>query len=177
MTSISRGKLMLAVPSLALGLALVLASCGGDGGTAAPGLGPEPTIGVAESSFGEILVDAEGNTLYAFTQDRDGLSVCYDECAANWPALTSDATLRAGEGIEGSLLGTAARAHGSQQVTYAGMPMYYFAGDAGPADTNGQGVGDVWFVVSPEGAIIERAALPGGYGYGSGAYLGGRLVG
>jgi len=70
--------------------ALVLASCGEDGGTAAPGLEPEPTLGVADSGFGEILVNAEGNTLYAFTQDPDGVSVCYDECAANWPALVSD---------------------------------------------------------------------------------------
>jgi len=110
-------------------------------------------------------VDAEGNTLYAFTQDPNGASVCYDECATNWPALISDTTLSAGEGIERSLLGTAVRANGSQQVTYAGMPLYHFAGDARPADTNGQGADDAWFVVSPEGTIIERAAPPGGYGY------------
>ena len=161
MTRLSRGKLMIAVPVLAV----VLASCGGDRDPAAPGADPKFTLEVADSSLGEILVDAEGNTLYAFTQDPNGASVCYDECATNWPALISDAKLSAGESIERSLLGTAVRANGSQQVTYAGMPLYHFAGDARPADTNGQGADDAWFVVSPEGAIIERAAPPGGYGY------------
>jgi predicted lipoprotein with Yx(FWY)xxD motif len=41
------------------------------------------------------------------------------------------------------------------QVTYAGQPLYFFAGDEQPGDTNGQAVGDVWFVVTPDGTPIE----------------------
>lgn len=163
---------MLAVPVLAL----VLASCGGDRDLASPGEkprgapedDPRPTLAVADSTFGEILVDAEGKTLYAFTQDSDGVSACYDDCAVNWPALISGGEFRAGEGVERSLLGTAVRADGSEQVTYAGMPLYHFAGDARPADTNGQGLGEVWFVVSPVGEIIEGLSPGGGYGYETG---------
>lgn len=163
---------MLGVPVLAL----VLASCGGDRDLASPGENPrgapeddpKPTLAVADSTFGEILVDAEGNTLYAFTQDPDGMSSCYDDCAVNWPALISEGGLRAGEGVERSLLGTAVRADGSEQVTYAGKPLYHFAGDGRPAETNGQGLGDVWFVVSPAGGIIEGSPPGSGYGYGAG---------
>lgn len=173
MTSMSKRKLVLAVPVLAL----VLASCGGDRDLASPGEmprgapedDPRPTLAVADSTFGAILVDAEGNTLYAFTQDRDGVSACYDDCAVNWPALISEGELRAGEGVERSLLGTAVRADGSEQVSYAGRPLYHFAGDRRPADTNGQGLGDVWFVVSPVGEILQDSSPGNGYGYGAGS--------
>jgi hypothetical protein len=32
------------------------------------------------------------------------------------------------------------------------MPLYYWIEDVVPGDTNGQGVNDVWFVVSPTSA-------------------------
>src|SRR5581483_2981787 len=41
------------------------------------------------------------------------------------------------------------RADGSKQVTYNGMPLYYWQGDKAPGDTTGQGVGNVWWVVAP----------------------------
>ena len=44
---------------------------------------------------------------------------------------------------------------GSTQVTLDGHPLYYFAADETPDDLNGQGVGDVWYVVSPEGEAIQ----------------------
>ncbi len=172
MTSSWRRRPIFAVPVLAF----VLASCGGYGDPAAPGESPsgdlgsgaEPTVAAARSTFGEIVVDAGGNTLYAFTQDTGGVSTCYDECAATWPALVGADELRAGDGIERSLLGTTTRSDGSEQVTYADMPLYRFAGDARPADTAGQGIGGVWFVVSPVGEVVEAPAPRGGYGYGTG---------
>ena len=41
------------------------------------------------------------------------------------------------------------------QVTYNDWPLYYFAGDAQAGDTNGQGVGDVWFAVDASGNAIK----------------------
>ena len=41
------------------------------------------------------------------------------------------------------------------QVKAGAWPLYYFANDAAPGDTNGQDVGDVWYVVSPTGEPIE----------------------
>ena len=37
-------------------------------------------------------------------------------------------------------------------------PLYYFAGDAAPGDVNGQAVGDVWWLVSPDGTAIQGDA-------------------
>lgn len=110
------------------------------------------TVEVTSSDLGDILVDGEGVTLYVFDNDTDENSTCYDECEANWPPVTGEAT--AGEGADESLLGTSERDDGTTQVTYAGHPLYYFAGDQSAGDTNGQGVGDVWWVVGPDGEGI-----------------------
>lgn len=133
--------------------------------TEAPATTTQPTeaggvVMVADSSFGPILVDGDGNTLYLFMPDNQSESVCYDQCEANWPPLVD--AIQAGEGIEGALLGTAARSDGSDQVTYNGWPLYYFANDAAPGDTNGQGINDVWYVVDPQGDLIGPSAAAGG---------------
>ena len=49
----------------------------------------------------------------------------------------------------------AAADDGSEQATYNGWPLYYFAQDSAPGDVNGQGVGDVWYVVDATGAMID----------------------
>jgi predicted lipoprotein with Yx(FWY)xxD motif len=110
-------------------------------------------IEVASTDLGEILVDGEGNTLYLFTPDAQGDSTCYDDCEVNWPPLADGA--EAGSGLDAGLLGSTTRTDGSSQVTYNGWPLYYFAGDTAPGDTNGQGINDVWFVVSPAGEPIR----------------------
>jgi predicted lipoprotein with Yx(FWY)xxD motif len=111
-----------------------------------------------DSAFGLILTDQRGNTLYAFLPDEQGPSTCYDDCAATWPALMAKGELEVSgndeDPTDAGLLGTAPRDDGGQQVTYNGWPLYRFANDQGPGDTNGQGVGDAWYVVSPEGDPI-----------------------
>jgi len=115
------------------------------------------TIAVAQTTLGEIVVDAEGRTLYLFTRDTQGAgtSACNDDCAANWPPLLLEEgeTPTAAAGITGAL-GTATRGDGTTQVTLNGWPLYYFAADTAAGDTNGQGVDDVWFVVSPAGEAV-----------------------
>ena len=122
-----------------------------DGEDAAPS-STEAALMVADSSEGEIVVDGEGYALYLFTPDDQGESTCYDDCAAAWPALTGEAST--GEGLDESLLGTTERTDGSTQVTYGGWPLYYFADDVSPGDTNGQGLNGVWYLVSPAGEGI-----------------------
>jgi len=153
--------------ALLAALAVALAACGGgeDEGsgtaaTAAPATTAAEetsgtTVAVANSKLGDILVDGEGRTLYAFTKDQGDQSACSGECATNWPALTGTAT--AGTGAQASLLSTATQASGTDQVTYDGKLLYHFAGDAKPGDTNGQGVGTVWFAVGGDGELVKAA--------------------
>jgi predicted lipoprotein with Yx(FWY)xxD motif len=162
---------------MALGaiLAIVASACSDDdGGDAAPADQPEETeqetLAVTTSDLGEILVDADGRTLYAFTPDEQGASTCYDDCAASWPALTVDGDPVGSDGVDATLLGTTERDDGSVQVTYGDWPLYFYSGDEAPGDTNGQEVGDVWYVVSPEGAPVESGA---GEAEGSGETDGG----
>ena len=120
--------------------------------TAAPAAAA--TVEVADSDFGPILV-SEGRTLYLFMPDAAGPSTCTGGCADSWPALVAEGEVTPGEGIDASLLGTAPREDGSEQVTIAGWPLYFFSGDAAPGETNGQGIGDVWYVVGPDGSAIQ----------------------
>jgi predicted lipoprotein with Yx(FWY)xxD motif len=101
---------------------------------------------------GTILVDgATGLTLYIFTKDvkDSGKSVCMGECLVTWPALTVGAgeTPTGGDGVTGTL-GTITREDdGTLQVTYNGLPLYFFKNDAEPGDLNG--VYENWETVAP----------------------------
>lgn len=118
----------------------------------------EPALNSAIVSVGEhgFLVDGKGMTLYMFLNDSESESTCFDDCAVNWPPLLAGAELPAGEGIDESLLGQIERPDGSFQVTYAGWPLYYYAGDLAAGDTAGQAVGDVWFAVDAEGNALQQ---------------------
>jgi D-xylose transport system substrate-binding protein len=102
------------------------------------------------ATLGQILTDSQGMTLYTFNNDSPGKSTCYDTCAQAWPPLTvgMGEQPQAGPGVNGKL-GVTQRTGGSEQVTYNDMPLYYYKADAKPGDTNGQGLKNVWYVVSP----------------------------
>ena len=109
----------------------------------------DATIAVREDpTLGPILTDPAGMTLYLFTKDERGESYCYDKCAENWPPFTAEEPLTLPAGVTGTLK-LIDRDDGTRMVTYNDIPLYYFKGDAAPGDTNGQGVGDVWYVVAP----------------------------
>jgi predicted lipoprotein with Yx(FWY)xxD motif len=118
----------------------------------------DPTVIVASSGLGDVLVDPEGMTLYMFVNDGPDESACYDSCAANWPPLLVEGEPVAGEGLDSSLLGTTERLDGTLQVTYNGMPLYYYVQDSAAGDTTGQGVGGAWYVVNPAGEAVTAAA-------------------
>jgi predicted lipoprotein with Yx(FWY)xxD motif len=115
-------------------------------------------VGVANSSLGRIIVDSNGRTLYLFEKDKNGRSACSGACAAYWPPLLSHGKPIARSGLKQLLLGTARRTNGAKQVTYAGHPLYRYAGDTNPGDTTGQGLQDFgggWDALSPAGKKIE----------------------
>lgn len=122
---------------------------------ASPATGGAATVMVADSEFGQILVDGEGRTLYMFKPDEAGTPTCYEDCEAAWPPLTVTGDITVGEGLDAATFTTVERTDGAMQVKAGSWPLYYFANDAAPGDVNGQGQGDVWFVVSPTGEPIE----------------------
>lgn len=88
-----------------------------------------------------LVASSNGMTVYTFTKDTagSGQSACTGACLAKWPALTlpSGSSPTAGTGVTGQL-GTITRSDdGSLQVTYNGLPLYFYAGDSAPGDTNG----------------------------------------
>ncbi len=98
--------------------------------------------------LGNYLVAPNGMTLYYFTKDEKGKSNCYDACAKNWPPFSVLKTLKPGAGVADEF-GVIDRADGLKQVTYKGMPLYFWVKDKIPGDVTGQNFNKVWFVVQP----------------------------
>ncbi|MGA8296749.1 MAG: hypothetical protein WB770_06880 [Acidimicrobiales bacterium] len=98
---------------------------------------------------GSILITSSGYTLYHFTLDTSKKIACNVGCTEAWPPLMLPKGVThalAGSGVKQALLGTRKRGNGLQ-VTYKGLPLYRYAADTAPGQTNGQGVGGTWFVV------------------------------
>jgi predicted lipoprotein with Yx(FWY)xxD motif len=164
-----------AAPLLSLGL--VLAACSSGTGATPPTSAQAPTpaasvaaspsaaagavtVNLVDTPLGKVLADGTGKTLYVFTVDAAGKSNCTGDCASNWPALTSDAVPTLGEGLEADDFSIISRDDGTKQVAFYGQPLYFFAGDSGPNQTNGQGVGGKWFVVDADGKKVGAEASP-----------------
>ena len=118
------------------------------------------TVQVTQNAtYGQILTDNKGMTLYAFKNDTPGVSNCAGTCAQNWPPLTvaQGAQPNASADVTGKLA-VIQRSDGSSQVTINDMPLYFFKNDAQSGDTKGQGLNNVWYVVSPAGEMITTTA-------------------
>jgi predicted lipoprotein with Yx(FWY)xxD motif len=155
-------------------------SSGGMGGYGSSGTAPASggqsgvaTVSAASTSLGMILVDGSGRTLYLFEKDQPNQSACAGACAAAWPVDQSSGTPKAGSGVTASMLGTIKRSDDTSQVTYNKHPLYYYTGDSGTGQHNGQGVdafGAKWFAVTPAGGAVSGGAPAttpangGGYG-------------
>jgi predicted lipoprotein with Yx(FWY)xxD motif len=146
---------------------LALAGCGAAAGR--PASSKHTVIKTKHGSLGTYLVDGKGRTLYRFLKDTGRKSKCTGACAQNWPPVTTREKPEAEGRAKASKLSTKRRKDGSRQVLYAGHPLYRFAGDAAPGDTNGQGLnafGARWYVVAVSGKTIRASSagpLPGGY--------------
>lgn len=118
-------------------------------------------------AYGTALVAANGRTLYRYTLDRKGVNNCTKDatCAKYWPRLLvkSGTKPTAGKGVSAALLGTIKQPKGMAQVTYAGYPLYTFAGDSKAGADKGQGFDKTWYVVNTKGALV-KSAVSGGQG-------------
>ncbi len=115
------------------------------------------TVSTATGELGTYLADAEGRTLYLFEMDAGASSTCSGACAAAWPPLLTAGAPGADGAAKADLIGTTTRDDGTVAVTYAGHPLYYYAGDRAPGDTEGQGLdayGAEWYALDPSGQAI-----------------------
>src|ERR1700761_4042081 len=177
------------------GLALLLTACGSSGSNTNAGAaysgsgmgaspsssamaGPTATLTIKATSIGQVLTNAQGDTLYWYSKDtKDGPSTCTGSCATAWPMVAGQAVAASGVKLAGEL-GTVTDAGGVMQATYNGYPLYTYAGDKTPGQTAGNDEGGVWHVIS--GSALTAAAgmsspsptktvtSAGGYGYGAG---------
>ena len=127
------------------------ASAAASAPASAPAEGSATVEAKPVGTAGTVLVDGDdGMTVYIFTKDvkDSGKSACSRDCLATWPALTVAAgtTPTGGAGVTGKL-GTITRDDGTLQVTYNGLPLYYFKNDKAPGDANGIYTG--WEAVKP----------------------------
>jgi predicted lipoprotein with Yx(FWY)xxD motif len=163
------------IGAAAMPLILLLAACSSStgGATTAPSQAAAPSTAAASQpaassggsaaasgatvdakpvgSVGTVLVaGSNGMTVYTFTKDvkDSGKSACNAGCIDKWPALTvaAGAAPTPGSGVTGKLA-TITRDDGATQVTYNGLPLYFFANDKAPGDANG--VYANWEVVKP----------------------------
>jgi predicted lipoprotein with Yx(FWY)xxD motif len=166
----------------AAALALAVAGCGGSSdSTSSAGTSAESTSAAAKESepvkaapnaeegttfvslgnvadLGMVLVDSKGMTLYNFHKDQGTESACYGECAKAWPPLLTTGEPQPSNGADAAQLGTTKRKDGTTQVTYAGHPLYGFAGDKAPGEANGNDVsafGGEWYALQGSGEEAE----------------------
>jgi predicted lipoprotein with Yx(FWY)xxD motif len=141
---------------LPVGAALAAAACGGSAYGTAASHGAK--VGLRHTKLGTVLVDGHGRTLYLFEKDKSPMSTCYGACASIWPPVTAAGRPVAGPGVSAARLRSVKRRDGKLGLTYAGHPLYLYAGDATAGDVKGQGLdqfGAKWYVLAPSGRKID----------------------
>ena len=102
----------------------------------------------SKTGLGAYLVDGKGLTLYWTTKDSVGHSNIVGATLANWPIFYTPNIVVPPSLLNSLDFGSITRADGSKQTTFKGWPLYYYVKDQVPGDTQGQGVGGVWFVAN-----------------------------
>jgi predicted lipoprotein with Yx(FWY)xxD motif len=163
---------------VALGAALLTAACSSSGssssstpaatpagGSASPaaavgGSGSGLVLATKSGSAGAFLTDGSGRAVYLWMKDGKDASACSGACAGAWPPVTTTGAVTASGGVNMADVSTITRSGGAKQVVYDGHPLYYFSGDSGPGQVNGQGsdgFGAKWWLVDPSGTSITAA--------------------
>lgn len=136
-----------------IALVCLSVSCAKDQAPQAP---PPPVNNVVlreVAPLGQILTDSVGRTLYFYTKDTTGNSVCTGGCRDAWPIFYTP-TVRLGAGLTAGDFGTITRTDGALQTTYKGWPLYYYKVDAAAGEAKGENVGKIWFAAKADYSIM-----------------------
>ena len=147
-----RSKVIKSVLSVATAMAVIVACSKSDDN---PIVQPKANILLSSNAtLGKYLTDSVGKTLYYFSNDASGSSVCTGGCLAAWPVFYK-ANLTLGDtSLHDADFGVITRGDGTKQTTYKGWPLYYYAPDAGAGDVKGEAVGNVWYVAKTDYTIM-----------------------
>ena len=150
--------------SIALLAVVALAAVAIVGTSASSAAKKKPTLSVAKTGLGKVLVDAKGRTLYELEADGKNKSTCSGACAQFWPPSIAPKKPTVGTGVSKSRLKVIKRSDGKKQLSYNGHPLYTYSGDSAKGDTNGEGInafGGFWYVVSGKGKPVTSASSTG----------------
>jgi predicted lipoprotein with Yx(FWY)xxD motif len=120
----------------------------------------KPTVSIARTYVGPLLVDKSGDTIYMFVRDKRNKDVCITikGCEKDWPAVTTVGKPVAGPGVKKSLLGTIPYQGKLRELTYKGHPLHTYIHDHGKGDVlnigNHQFHGS-WFALNANGGEVK----------------------
>ena len=174
-------RYVLTTTAVAAGLLLAGCTTGGSGtasggsGSLAPAAAGNAAADLKTfaSPLGVISIDGNGRTVYAFDKDTPGssTSACTGQCTSLWFPVTTTSSPPIVQGVTG-MVGTSPTADGKKQVTLAGHRLYTYAGDTAAGEISGQGVQNIWWVVSPAGGELKKQAGPAASSSSSSGYMG-----
>lgn len=123
---------------------------------AAGGVVTPPGIAVKRlpAVLGDVLVDEDGSTLYAFDgepeEDATACPVEQQPCRETWrPLLAPRLATKMAD------FTAVSRANGDRQWAFRGLPLYTFADDRESGDAKGEGTASRWHV-----ALVNREFVP-----------------
>lgn len=110
---------------------------------------------------GPVLTNADGRTLYVFVDDliTKAPSACTGDCTHDWLPALAPLHIVVGPGVTGTV-GTVVRSDGRRQLTMDGRPLYTFSGDRAPGEVRGNGIGNLWWAMTPSGLTATLYAAP-----------------
>ena len=119
-----------------------------------------PSVGttilvVQHSALGFVLAEANGQVLYTYAKDTNGVPTCTGSCASTWPPATGTPQAGPADHFPGTFT-LVKGAGGVGQIAYNGHPLYLFKG-AKPLSTAGNGIGGLWHVVPLSASDISGA--------------------
>lgn len=117
-------------------------------------------IGTGKTKAGVVVTGASGRTLYFFANDKKTKkSTCYNACAVVWPPVLATKKPAATGKAKASLIGLTTRKDGTKQVTYAGLPLYYFVKDQKAGQIAGNFLKDqfgFWGALLANGKVAKK---------------------
>jgi hypothetical protein len=124
----------------------------------------KPTVSIASTEVGPLLVNSSQDTVYMWVRDKRNKDKCIavKKCEKDWPAVTTPTKPVAGPGVKKSLLGSIPfkGPHNTKlfEVTYKGRPLHTYRFDTGKRSVINIGnhqFGGAWYALNAKGGVVK----------------------